>query len=510
MKARYGHVFHGVDYSIPPHELPPTALADASNVVVNSNGLAQQRGGTLKLNNTPLGSKVTSFFEYRSGTTRNKLVTYADKIGLYVDNDSEFTPVITGLASGHMVQWVNFEGKAICVNEGYDNPQYFTDASTLGDLAGSPPKGNGIVKWANRIWFLGDSTNVASLTGCELNDPTGYAGAGATAYVSQTVGDSKDPITGGIGFFDMLLVGKQNNIYRVYSSSGVSTDASTLSIKPLYQTENNVGFTSKWAITQVGNDILFLDGYDIKRLSGIQEFGDVEHISVIPHFRDFLRDTVDQNYLKYTQFFHYKKAQQVWVSIPTSSNTYYVFVLDYQFKQSTGRYSFYPQAGLTVSCLGGVENGQLVDMYYGDETGLVYKMDTNNNDSGTAITSYTTNVFSGNNTETGELLMHEMRKQFFRTHAFIKPLTPELTMTPYYALDLFDSSSVRDSSNYTALDSEVISSWQGTGVKHSKPSLFGVAGNTVALKWYHNTRIQDYVIYPSSVDYEYKSETDIV
>jgi hypothetical protein len=45
------------------------------------------------------------------------------------------------------------------------------------------------------------------------------------------------------------------------------------------------GFTSKWAITQVGNDIIFLDGFDIKSLSGIQEFGDVEYNTIIPTFR---------------------------------------------------------------------------------------------------------------------------------------------------------------------------------------------------------------------------------
>jgi hypothetical protein len=513
MKSRYGHCFHGVNYSVPPHLLKETELADSSNIVPNHSGLPEQRGGTLRFNNSSLGSRITSFFEFKSGATRSQLVTYADRIAEYNSGNGEFSDIKTGLAADHFFQWVNFAGKAIGVNEGYDNPQYFTDTSTNGDLAGSPPKGNGVVKWANRIWFLGDSTNVATLTGCELSDPTGYAGSGATAYVSQVVGDSKDPITGGVGFFDMLLVGKLNNIYRVFSSSGVSTDASTLSIKPLYTQSEGVGFTSRWAITQVGNDILFLDGYDIKRLSGIQEFGDVEYTSVIPHFKDFLRDTVDKNYLKYTQFFHYKKEQQVWVSMPTSLTTHYVFVLDYKFRQDTRRYSFYPQADLAVSCFGGVEDGQLTNIYYGDETGRVYQMDTLNTDSGTTITSFVTNVFAGTNIEEGQLLNHEVRKQFNRTKAYIRPKTNTLTMTPYYALDMLDSANVRAAENYTALEAETVSNWSGAGlyspVKKKKVGLYGVSGESVALKWLHNTRAEDYEIYPSSIDYEYKSQIDI-
>jgi len=192
---QYGHIFLGVDYSVPPHELPPFALADAQNIVPDAAGLPTGRGGSTKYNGTSLGIRVTSFHEFRSGSTRNQLASYSTKVAYYSSATGDFVDSITGLTTNLMFQWVNFAGKAIGVN-GTDAPQYWTDSSTHGDLSGSPPNGLTIAEWSNRLWFGGDSTNVALLTGSNLNDPTTYGtGGGATERVSQTIGDSKDPIT---------------------------------------------------------------------------------------------------------------------------------------------------------------------------------------------------------------------------------------------------------------------------------------------------------------------------
>ena len=508
-KETYGHCFYGVDYSVPPHEILNTVLADAQNILPTHSGLPKSRGGSVKYNNVALGSgaRITSFFEFKSGTSRESLVSYSTKVGLYSSSTGEFSDIITGLTDDQLMQWVNFAGKAIGVNGGSDPPQYFTSSALCGALAGTPPNGRSITEWSNRVWYGGDATNVATLTGSGLNDPTDYASAGATGYVSQIIGDSKDPITGLYPYFDILLVGKQNNIYKV--SGDPPTDADSLEIKPLYTGSDNVGFTSPWAITQIGNDIIFLDGYDIRLLTGIQEYGDLEHRSIIPHFRDFLRDTVDRDYLQYTQFFHYKKEQQIWVTIPTGADTHYVFVLDYKFKQESNRFAFYPLGGLNAVCFGGRSSGEVTDIYYGDESGFVHALDIGDNDNGSAIESYFVTVVSGNQTRENIVDKHEIRKQFQYTDTYIKPGSDSLTMTPYYAIDLLDDSQIRDSDNYTALDSEVVSSWTGTGTKQKKIRFFGLSGKTLALKWYHNTRAQSYTFYPSIIDYQWKSRTTI-
>jgi len=508
-KSPYGHCELGVDYSTPPHEQPANALADAKNVVPTLKGLLTGRGGQVKYNNVSLASRITSFHELRSGSTRKQLVSYSTKIAEYDSATSEFVDKITGLTSDKMYQWINFAGKAIGVNA-TDAPQYW-DGSSGGDLADTPPIGVTIANWSNRVWLGGDTTNVATLSACKLNDPTDWTEANANSgAISQPIGDSKEPITGLFGYFNWLLVGKQNTIYKVYGDP--ATDAATLNIEPLYsrsKESDNVGFTSKWAITQVGNDVIFLDGFDIRSLRGIQEFGDVEHNSIIPGFREYLESICAKDYLQNSQFFHYKKEQQIWVSMPTGAATHYVFVLDYKFKHKTGEYAVFPMGEIVANVFGGVEDGVNTNLYYGDETGYARQLDVGNNDDGAAIERYFTKIFAGNMPEQGALGYEERRKQFDNSETFIRPEESTLTMKPYYALNVFDDIQARDIS-YTALDTQDITDWFGTGVKHQRVPLFGVNGNSIAIKWLHEAINENFVFYPSGLSFRWKSKAIIV
>lgn len=523
---RYGHCFYGVDYAVPPHELNASALADARNVYVNGKGLITGRGGTLRLNSTALGGgdKVLGGLEFRSGSTRRLFAAYNDgaggaKIGYYDSGTGDFSEQITGLTEDKMWQFVNFGGKLIGVNEGADAPQYYTDDVTKGDLAGDPPSGLTICEWANRLWFGGDSTDVAKLTGSALNDPTDYAGGlGASDSFEQTVGDSKDQITGIFPFFDILLIGKKNNIYKLYSPDGITTDATSFSLDPLYsKSSDNAGFTSQWAIAQIGNDVIFLDGFDIKRLSGIETYGDVEYVSVIPQFRDFLAATCDADYLQYTQFFHYKKKQQLWVSMPTSATSYYVFCLDYKFITSTERFSVYPMYNITATCFIGEENGSVVDMYIGDTSGWVSQLDASSyDDNGSAISKYFVKMVSGNiisdDEDDTDLSVHHYRKDFIHNDAYIEVDTSggasALSMVFSYAMDLFDDAQIRSSGNYTTLSTEAVAGWGGTGVKNKRLPL-QLSGNTLSLKIANNTVAQNFIIHPSEITYKMKSKNKI-
>lgn len=508
-KSPYGHCEMGVDYSTPPHEQGVNTFADSKNVVPTYKGVVTGRKGQAKLSSVSLASRITSLHELRSGTTRGFLASYSTKVAEYNSATGAFDDKITGLTSNLMFQWVNFGGLAVGVN-GTDNPQSW-DGTTGQDLAGSPPVGRTVIQWSNRLWFGGNSTDVATLSGSVLNNPILYTGAGtATGAVAQTVGDSKDPITGMVGFFDWLLVGKQNTIYRI--SGTPATDATSLKIEPLYSRaseNNNVGFTSKWAITQVGNDIIFLDGFDIKSLAGIQEHGDVEYNTVIPNFREYLESICDKNYLQNSQFFHYKKEQQVWVSMPTGASTYYVFVLDYKFKHKTGKFSIFPMGNIVANTFGGVENGVTEDMYYGDATGYVRQLDVGNNDDGVKIERYFTKVHAGNVPEQGALGYENRRKQFLNSETFIKPEGSTLTMTPYYAVNVLDDEQARDIA-YTALDSQDITAWFGSGVKRQRVPLFGVNGNTIAIKWVHEVIGENFTFYPSELMFQWKTKNLIV
>lgn len=511
--VNYGSCIYGCDYGLPPHLLPVGYLSDARNIIPTDSGLPTGRKGMLKLNSITVNSRITSLHEFRSGTTRNTLISYNTNIACYNPSTGVFDNKTTGLTVGKMFQWVNFAGKAIGVNEGANNPQYFTDVSTYGDLAGSWPKGLCVAEWSNRVWIGGDSTNVALLTGSKLNDPTSIADAGtATGGVSQTVGDSKDPIIGLYGFFDLLLIGKKNALYKMSAGSGYPpTNGQYLEIRPVYTKDaDSTGFTSPWAITQVGNDLIYLDGFDIKRLSGIQEFGDLESSSIIPHFKDFLKAIAHKDYLQYTQFFHYKKLQQIWVTIPTSATTHFVFVLDYRFKDITQRYSFYPMYGMELTCINGIENGEVLDLYAGDESGFVHQLDIGNDDNGIAIDRYFVNSFAGNDQEIN--IGHTMRKQFISSETFISPEQTALSMSLSYAVDLFNNTEIRTSGNYTALDTEIVtgSTWAGTGTKRKNVPFLGLSAKSLSLKWRHNTVGQNFIFLPSTLYFMWKSKANIM
>ena len=513
MRYAYGMGKYGVNYSIPPSALPSGMLADGCNVLPNDAGLLTGRGGTLALNNAAVSSAITGLFEYRSGSTVATLCSYDTKLAAYDDATDVFIDYITGLTAGKKTQWCNFAGKAISVNEGSDPPQYF-DGTTGGALAGTPPNGKTICEWSSRVWLGGDSTNVALLTGSCLSNPLDWStGSSATGIVQQYIGDTKDPITGIFGFFDWLLIGKRNQLFKLMGTP--PTDATKLAVYPVYDERGGtVGFTSPWAIAQVGKDCIFLDGFDIKRLSAVDTYGDVETASIIPHFREYLKSVADGDLLQYSQFFHYKTKQQIWVSVPTSATTHYVFAIDYRFEGSADSnstsviYSVFPMSGLEITSFAGIRNGSVDDMYAGFEDGTVRQLEcATNDDSATAISRYFTVVISGLDQEVQG--GNEYRKQFHQLATYIKPTESTLTMTPSYALDLLDDTQIR-TGTYTDLTAEVVSGWTGTGVKRKNIRLFGVNGKALALKWTHEKVGENFVFQPSSVDYEYKQKTEIV
>ena len=82
-------------------------------------------------------------------------------------------------------------------------------------------------------------------------------------------------------------------------------------------------------------------------------------------------------------------------------------------------------------------------------------------------------------------------------------------MTPYYALNVLDDGQARDAT-YTALDSQDVTSWAGSGVTHQRVPLFGINGNTIALKWVHEAVNENFIFYPSELMFQWKTKNRIV
>lgn len=232
----------------------------------------------------------------------------------------------------------------------------------------------------------------------------------------------------------------------------------------------------------------------------------MESASVIPHFREYLRDIADKDYIQYTKFHHYKNKQQIWVSIPTGATTRYVFVIEYKFYRETERYAVFPMSNLNITDLTGIANGSIDDLYGSFQDGIARKLDIGNDDSGTAIPRHFTQVIAGAGRGEG---VTEHRKQFHKLNTYIKPTESTLTMTPSYAVDLMNDAQIR-TGTFTDLSAETVTGWPGTGVSRKDIRLFGLSGKAMALKWSHEKVGENFVMQPSSVEYEIKQKIEIV
>lgn len=482
----FGNCLGGINYTIPPYALPQYFLADAQNILPILTGYAAQRNGSSIINSGEgYGTLITSFQELIVNGTSNKFAAQGTVIGKFSSGTSKFVNHITGLTNGLYGQWINYGDYAIYAN-GIDNVKK-TDGTTGSDLTAhlsGLTGGNCLNEWGERVWVSIGGT----LYGSALRAPTDFNTTTTdSGYWSGTIGSNNQDITGLVSFFDMQLIGKLNQIWQL--TGAPETASSTFRLTPLQtKDKDSLGFTSKNAIVQVGNDLLFLDGYTIKALSGVQAYGDVESVSIVGNIRDFLMDSsgagIDKDYLQYSDFFHYKKKEQVYCSIPTSSTTRYWFVIDYsnqEMRKAIGlpKYSFFPLTGLHPTCFGGVENGSVMDIYAGCNDGFVRKLDTGYDDESTAVTSYATWCY-GNATRN------------------VQPVSILLSvrgvsgmeMTPYYAMGLQDWQQVRTSGNYTALATEYLGteSWRvnnNTGYKKIN-SFYMNTDKTFCFKLYHS------------------------
>ena len=500
----FGNVLGGVNYSSPPGEMPTLKgvsyyLTDGQNIVPTLNGYGTKRGGSSKYNSSAYGSVVTTFHEFiNSSGTAVHLCSQGTVIGKYSAGD--FSNHITGLTSGLYGQWLDYGAYAIYAN-GTDKPQK-TDGTTGNDLTSDESgltAATCLAEWGERVW----TAQGAKLIGSALRAPTDFSTATTDiGWWEGTVGSDTLDITALAPFFDMLLIGKLNQIYTL--AGAPETASSTFRLQPLRTKEkDSIGFTAKNAITQVGNDLLFLDGFSIKRLSGVTQYGDVESSDILFNIKDYFKSSdgadLDTDYLQNAHFFHYKHKEQIWCSIPTGASTRFWMIIDYSnpdLRRAIGLppYSFFPMSGLTPISFGGVTDGSKTDIYAGCQDGFVRKLDTGTNDTSTAVDAHA--VWSVGFPE-----------------RYVQPGNVNLniwydtacTITPSYALGLQDWADAIDSDNYTAMSAEDLtdSTWQTVGGVAQKriDEFYANTGRSFALKLRHNTASQTFEMRASTLKY---------
>ncbi len=500
----FGNVLGGVNYSSPPGEMPTVNgtslyLTDGQNIVPTLNGYATKRGGSSKYNSNAYGTVVTSFHEFiNSSGTAVHLCSQGTVIGKYATGD--FANHITGLTSGLYGQWLNYGAYAIYVN-GTDKPQK-TDGTTGDDLTSDESGLAGadcIAEWGERVW----TAIGAKLIGSALRDPTDYSTSTTDiGWWEGTVGSNTQDITVIVPFFDILIIAKKNQLYTL--AGAPETASSTFRLQPLKtKDQDSIGMTAKNATALVGNDLLFLDGFDIKRLSGVSQYGDVESASTLFNIKEYFKSSdgadLDKDYLQNAHFFHYKYKEQIWVTIPTGASTRFWMIIDYSnpdTRRAVGLppYSFFPMSGLTPTSFGGVTDGSKVNVYAGCQDGFVRQLDTGTNDTSTAIDSHATWSVG-------------------HPDKYIQPANVNLniwydtacSVTPSYSLGLQDWADAIDSDNYTAMSAEDLTgaSWQTVGGVANKriDEFFMSTGRSFAFKIRHNTASQTFEMRASTLKY---------
>lgn len=504
----FGNILGGVNYTIPPNELPKGFLADASNIVPVLSGYGSPRNGSSVLNTSAESKKITSFHEFVKGGSSNKFAAHGQVVGKYNSSTGTFDDHITGLTDGRFGQWWNYGDYAIYVN-GTDNAKR-TDGTTAADLTadmGGLTGAGSVCEWGERVWIGGYTGNEATLVGSALRAATDFSTATADiGYYSGTVGNKESAITLVFPFFDILLIGKLNQIYQL--TGAPETASSTFRLTPVQTKDgDSFGFTSKNAVALVGNDVLFLDGFNIKAMSGVNRYGDIEALSVIGNIKDYFRDPsgagLDKGLLQNTHFFHYKYMEQIHVSVPTGVLERYWFVIDYSnqdIREQKGlpRYSFYPMsAGFVPMCFGGVKDGSRVNIYAGCDDGYVRRLDVGTNDGLTAVDSYMTFCFG-----------HESRNIQPKYVNLNVKYNGSLSLSPYYAVGLTSWEDMIDSANFTALSSEDVtdSSWRSnndTAYKRISGMMYNT-GKSFAFKLRHNTAGETYQMRQSALGYTAK------
>jgi len=501
-KQIFGNVLGGVNYSNFPAygKMPQFFMAHSQNILPTEGGYATKRGGSSKLNSTVYGSLVTSFHELIKSGTSYKFAAQGTVIGKYDSGSLAFNNHITQLTSGAYGQWLNYGGYAIYVN-GSDNAKK-TDGANGSDLTTDANALNGgscIAEWGERVWVAVGAT----LYGSALRDPTDYSDSTtAIGYWEGTVGDTGQVIKGLFSFFDLLIIGKLNQLYVLLGTP--ETDSSTFRLQPLYTKENDsVGFTSPTAITQVGNELIFLDGFDIKRLSGVTQYGDIESISIIGNIKDFFKSSngagLDKDYLQNAHFRHYKHKEQIYCSVPTGASTRYWFVIDYsnrQLREELGLppYSIFPMSGLTPISFGAVADGSKMLMYAGCSDGFVRLLDTGTNDTSTAIDAF------------GIWAFGDVEKQVNAASMILNiDYSTACSLTVMHGWGFQDWVDIINTANYSTLSTEDLtdSTWDIKGKSAHKRFgyLGGKTDKSFLLKLRHNTASQTFTMKNSLMNY---------
>ncbi len=210
--------------------------------------------------------------------------------------------------------------KLFIFSEGDQVQVVLGNANTAADIA-TPP-----ADWASSFPIFGGAHANRVFAGGNASDPhrlyyTGTAdhedySAGGTLAIFPGEGDQ---ILGAVSFRGILIVYKFP--VGVYIVDTRDPDVANWSVTRL---NGVVGAASPWAIIQISNDILIMDGFGNFHLqSAVDDISDVSasNISRLIDFNVFMRDNVNRSSIKKAMGAWYADKSKAWFMLPRSGAT---------------------------------------------------------------------------------------------------------------------------------------------------------------------------------------------
>lgn len=296
----------------------------ANNVTFES-GTLQKEGGASKYNSSALSGTPTILggHDWHPTVGTQRMIVFTDVGSILKDSgDGTFpTTLVTGLSSPTCVplfiaggsetvgadrKLFVFTGNNVVKVLAADGSSMTTIATPPADWGTKQPR-SGVIH-EGRLWGLAGHRAYYSMTSNHEN----FSGAGAGSIIVHP-GEGEELIAG-VSFKGLLILFKYP--YGVYAIDTSDPDTANWRVIIISHT---VGLRSANALTQVDDDVMFMDTQAaVHVLSAVQEFGSVKASSIteVANLEPFLRDNVNLGSLDKTQTVFYEAKREVHFAIP--------------------------------------------------------------------------------------------------------------------------------------------------------------------------------------------------
>lgn len=360
------------------------AAAAANNVVMTENSLEKFQGYDNYLASAISGTPViTGLYEYkRTGSGAGTFFIVCAGTKVYTASGGSLTEIYSGITAGEYFNFYTFNNDCIMLNGSeclyYDGTTCdeitFNDPDTI--LGTAKPKFAAIFR--NRIYYSGDATNPSTVWTPQPGTYDDFDNTLSTvdAFIVSK-GDGQKMMALMPLSKDLLVMYKQGSIHRL---SGTNPFGSSTDVHRIEEISRDVGCIASRSVVQVGRDQFFFSTDGLKRLSIVNDYGDV--VAADPSYE--IQDDINalnftEEYIEQAFAVYYKPEKHLYLHVPVGSGTTNTQV--YVHDVVTG--ANMPRSGLTASC-GAIVNRKY---YTGSYDGQIYEQLRGDNYADAAISS---------------------------------------------------------------------------------------------------------------------------